>query len=103
MRIRYRPTAVAQLDAIFSYIAQRSPQSATRVVETIKRNIDRLAEFRYSARASEVPGIRELPIVRYPYIVFYAVDDVANEIHILRIRHTSQDPKHHLERGRVRP
>jgi plasmid stabilization system protein ParE len=44
-----------------------------------------------------VPGIRELPIARYPYIVFYAVDDRAQEIHILRVRHTSQDPAHHLD------
>ena len=97
MKIRYRPTAIAQLDAIFRNIAAHSPNSAARVVRKIKLSIDRLAEFPYSARASAVPGIRELPIVRYPYIVFYAVDDSAQEDHVLRVRHTSQDPKHHLD------
>ena len=63
----------------------------------IKRTIERLADFPRSARPSEVPGIRELPIVRYPYIVFYTIDDAAQEVHILRVRHTSQDPEHHLD------
>lgn len=34
--------------------------------------------------------------MRYPYIVFYAVDDDAWEVHILRMRHASQDPAGHL-------
>jgi plasmid stabilization system protein ParE len=35
--------------------------------------------------------------VRYPYIVFYTVDAPAEEVLILRVRHTSQDPAHHLD------
>ena len=71
MRVRYRPTALAQLDAIFTYIEARNPHAAARVLHEIKRSIDRLADFPYSSRTGEVPGIRELPIARYPYIVFY--------------------------------
>jgi len=97
VKVRYRPTALAQIDAIFNYIASHSPAAADKVVRTIKKSIERLADFPYSARPSKVPGIRELPIVRYPYIVFYAVDEHAQEVHILRVRHTSQDPAHHLD------
>ncbi len=97
MRIRYRPTALAQLDAIFDYIATHNRPAAHRVISNIKRSIDRLADFPLSARQSEIAGIRELPIVRYPYIVFYTVDDDAQEVLILRVRHTSRDPEHHLD------
>ena len=97
MKVRYRPTALSQLDAIFSYIEARNPAAADRVLRTIKRSIDRLADFPYSARPSEVQGIRELAVVRYPYIVFYTVDESAGEVHVLRVRHTSQDPEHHLD------
>lgn len=97
MRLRYRPTALAQLDSIFAYVAGHNPRAAGRVLATIKRSIDRLADFPYSGRASEVTDIRELPIVRYPYIVFYAVDDAAGEVLILRVRHTSRDPARHLD------
>ena len=97
MKIRYRPTALGQLDSIFSYVATRNPGAAKNVQRMIEQSIGRLADFPYSGRASEVAGIRELPIVRYPYIVFYAVDDATQEVFILRVRHTSQDPKTHLE------
>jgi len=58
------------------------------VIAYIKRTIGRLASFPYSARPSEVPDIRELPILRY---------EDRREVLILRVRHTSQDPAHHLD------
>jgi len=96
-KIRYRPTALAQLDAIFTYIATHNRPAAHRVIAYMKRSIGRLADFPYSARPSEIPDIRELPIVRYPYIVFYTIDEDRREVLILRVRHTSQDPAHHLD------
>lgn len=97
MKIRYRPTALKQLDSIFGYIANRNPTSAEKVRIRIKQSIERLAEFSFSGRASKVPEIRELSIVRYPYIVFDAVNESTQEVLILRVRHTSQDSEHHLD------
>ena len=94
--IRYLPTAVRQLDEILAYIDARNGPAARRVAAAIRRSIERLGDFPYSSRPSEVPGVRELPIVRFPYIVFYAVDEEAGEVHVLRVRHTSQDPARHL-------
>lgn len=95
-RVRYLPKAVQQLDDIFTYLHGLNPAAARRVAGIIRRSIERIADFPHSARPSEVPGIRELVIARYPYLVFYAVDDEKQEIHILRVRHASQDPKEHL-------
>jgi toxin ParE1/3/4 len=91
VKIRYRPTALAELDAIFARITAQNPAAAQRVIASIKRSIDLLADFPRSARQSEIPGIREMP-----FIVFYTIDDAAQEVHVLRVRHTSQDPDHHL-------
>ena len=55
-----------------------------------------LADFPRSAKTSEIPNVREMPIVRYPYVVFYTIDDVAQEVIILRVRHTSQDTERHI-------
>jgi plasmid stabilization system protein ParE len=96
-RIRYLPKAVAQLDAILEHITAHNPAGARRVIAAVKHSIDLLAAFPHSAKESEIPGIREMPIVRYRYIVFYTVDDDAEEVIILRIRHASQDPAHHLD------
>jgi toxin ParE1/3/4 len=67
------------------------------VIARIKRSIDQLADFPYSGRPGEIADIRELPIVHYPYVVFYTVDEPAHEVVILRVRHTSRDPAHHLD------
>jgi plasmid stabilization system protein ParE len=66
LKVRYRPTALIQIDEIFAYIAQYNSRAADRVRRAIRQSIERLGRFPYSARASEIPGIRELPIVRYP-------------------------------------
>ncbi len=81
----------------FSYLAQYNSRAADRVRRAIGRSIERLGSFPYSARESRIPGIRELVIVRYPYIVFHTVDDAAREVHILRVRHTSRDADRHLD------
>jgi toxin ParE1/3/4 len=98
VKIRYRPASLAQLDRIFTYVAEQNPDAAGKVLALLKRSIDRLADFPFSGRPSEMAGIRELPIVRYPYIVFYTVNDARQEVVILRVRQASQDPAHHLDR-----
>jgi hypothetical protein len=35
--------------------------------------------------------VRILPVVRYPFLTFYAIDDAASEIVILHVRHTAQE------------
>ena len=97
MKIRYTRKALAQLDEIYSYIEAHNPSAAKRVKARIKQSIARLGRDPYSCRATENPGIRLLAIVRYPYLVFYSVDDTAKEVHILRIRHGARDPSKHLE------
>jgi plasmid stabilization system protein ParE len=98
VRLRYRRTALAQLDRIFADIAHDNPAVAGGFIVAIrKRSIDLLADFPYGGRTSQVPDIRELPVVRFPYIVFHSVNDAAGDVVILRIRHTSRDPTRHLD------
>ena len=97
MKVRYTAKALKQLDEIFSYIAEQNPGAARRVKAKIKGAIKRLGRHPYSARPTERPGIRVLAVVRYPYLVFYTVDENAREVHILRIRHSSQDTARHLD------
>jgi addiction module RelE/StbE family toxin len=97
VRIRYTPKALAQLDAIYTYIEARNPRAASAVKARINRAIGRLAHFPYSCRATVHPGIRVLSIVRYPYLVFYTVDEAAQEVQILRVRHSARNPARHLD------
>ena len=95
MKIVYTRKALAQIDQIYSYIEARDPAAARRVKARIKRSIDRLTHRPYSARPSDRPGVRVLTVTRYPYIVLYSVDEAAQQVRILRVRHTAQNPAHH--------
>jgi len=73
MRVVYTPRARDDLDAIYSYLNERSPAAASAVLRRIRDRIDRLADFPLMAPPTELVEIRGLPIVRYPYKAYYRV------------------------------
>jgi toxin ParE1/3/4 len=88
MRIRYTPRARGDLEAIFSYLDQRSPQGALSVKQTIERRIRQLGDLPLIAPVTEEPEVRELTVLRYPYQVYYCIE--GDEVRILHIRHASR-------------
>ncbi len=97
MKIRYSRTALRQLDDIYTSIETNNGPAANRIKTRIRRALDRLEQFPYSARATEHPGVRVLVVTRASYLVFYTVDEKAQEVHILRIRHDARGPAKHLD------
>lgn len=67
MRIRYSPRAVTAY---------------------IRSKVQRLEDLPFSAPQTNRPGTRMLPVVRYPYLVFYSV--VGDEVVIKHIRHAAR-------------
>jgi toxin ParE1/3/4 len=90
MKVRYTPRARDDLQTIFSYLDQVSPSGAKSVKRALERRIRRLADIPSMAPATQEPGIYELSIVRYPYKVYYRVEN--DEVRIVHIRHTSRRP-----------
>ncbi len=90
MRVRYTLRAQADLEAIFRYLDARAPEAALEVKSTIERRIAMLGEFPHIAPETDIPGVYELTIVRYPYKVYY--DIASDTVEILHIRHTSRRP-----------
>lgn len=91
MRVRYAPEAQAHLDAIFTYIAERSPAAARRVIRRIRAAVDRLGEFPRMGRAGTVSGTLEWPVTKLPYIVVYEVDAAGGNVVVLAVFHGAQD------------
>jgi toxin ParE1/3/4 len=90
MRVRYTLQAQRDLDSIYTYLDQRSPAAAQSVKNLIERRIAGLADFPFMAPKTGEPGIFELTIVRYPYKVYYEIEE--NEVRILHIRDSRRQP-----------
>ncbi|MBB5047693.1 plasmid stabilization system protein ParE [Rhodopseudomonas rhenobacensis] len=90
MNVRWSKTALVELDEIFRYIAKRNRRAASSVVRRIEALTERLEQFPYSGRLTNETGARVVSVVRYPFVIFYAIDIPADEVVILHIRHTAQ-------------
>jgi len=90
MKIRWSETALSELDDIFSYIQQNNRPAAIAVVERIEALTALLEEFPLVGQLTDEAGVRVLAVVRYPFLIFYAIDEAADEIVILHVLHTAQ-------------
>lgn len=90
MRIRYTLRAQAELDRIYAYLDSRAPVAAQSVKALIERRIAFLADFPQMAPETDQPGVYELTIVRYPYLVYYEIN--GDEIWVLHIRDARRRP-----------
>jgi len=88
MKVRYTQTALAEIEAVFSYIAQHNPEAAAEVIGVIERTIARLAEFPRSAVETNVPDIRVAPASPHPYLIFYGIS--GETLVIRNIRHAAR-------------
>jgi toxin ParE1/3/4 len=90
MNIVYAPRALRDLEAIGGYLIERNPAGAINVLGAIKSSIDTLSFFPQIGRLVDNAEHRRVPVLRYPYLIFYRV--AGDELLILHIRHTSRRP-----------
>ena len=86
MKVRYSKLALAELEDILADIHANNPVAAALFDERVQRVIERIAQFPEGAQEVETrPGVRRVPLVRYPYVIHYTV--AAGEVMILRVIH----------------
>jgi plasmid stabilization system protein ParE len=91
MKVRFSPRATDDIVHIADYLTARNPVAAIAVESAIRRTIELLAEFSGSGRTlTQRQNVRVVPLVRYPYLIFYTV--TADEVIILHIRHAARAP-----------
>jgi toxin ParE1/3/4 len=91
MKVRWSETALAQLDDIFLYIFKRNQSAAVSVGKRIEDLAAMLGEFPLIGHLTDEADVRVLPVVRYPFMIFYAIDAAAGEVVILHVRHTARE------------
>ena len=80
MRIRWTPTAAADLQNIFDYLKEHEPHLAQPTVIEIRKSAHSLKKFPLRGRNGREEGTRELLQRRLPHIIAYRVKDGAVEI-----------------------
>jgi toxin ParE1/3/4 len=87
MRVRWSETALTEIENIFGYIHQHNRSAAAAVINRIEGLTSLLGEFPPIGHLTDETDARVLPVVRYPYLIFYAIDHSADEVVILHVRH----------------
>jgi toxin ParE1/3/4 len=85
VKVRYTETALAEVDQILSYIAERNRAAANAVRARIEATVAALGETPEMAQKSDEPGVRRMLVGSYPYLIFYTIH--ADEVVILHVRH----------------
>jgi plasmid stabilization system protein ParE len=90
MKVEYTNRAVSDLRKI-SADSRRvfGDRVAAQLEAHIRKSVDQIAHAPESAQCVvERPGMRIVPLVRYPFKIFYRV--LEDRVRILHIRHTSR-------------
>lgn len=92
MRLRLTPRAEADLEGISAYLEPRSPQGAQRVENALRNALILLTQYPEAGQLRE-QRVRRFPLARYPYLIFYRLDEAAETIEVLTIRHAARQPE----------
>ncbi|MDX6517144.1 MAG: toxin ParE1/3/4 [Gaiellaceae bacterium] len=85
MKVRYTDTAATEVEEILDYIGLHNRVAAVQVNARLKQTASVLADFPDIAQMSDEPGVRQMPIGRYPLMM-------KTTSLILHVRHTAREP-----------
>jgi|ERR1700712_1946932 toxin ParE1/3/4 len=91
MKLRFTKRATQDLIDIADYVREHSPQAALRVRDAILESLQNLVLFPHVGRQQTTEAVRKLVTRRYPYLVYYTIDDEAEEIVVLTIQHPARE------------
>lgn len=91
MKAEFTAAALADLDEILAYTSENYPKLVSHIERRIRDVIAHIEEWPLNARAlNGQPNVRVVPLLRYPYRIFYLLAD--GRIEILHIHHTAREP-----------
>lgn len=91
MKLRFTARAAENLVVIADYLHERNPMAALRVRATIYEGLQNLLLFPRAGRPQTHEGVRKFVTPRYGYLIYYLVDEAADEIVILAVKHPARE------------
>ena len=93
MKLLLTEQAADQIADINAYLVQRSPAGARNLQQALDTTFERLSMFPGLGRRQRNKRVRKIGVGRFPYNVYYIVDEQADEVVIVSVRHTSRAPR----------
>jgi toxin ParE1/3/4 len=90
VKLRFTPGATHDLTEIAEYLRTRNPSAALAVRDAVLRSLRNLTLFPAIGRPQNVEGVRKLVTPKYRYLIYYMIDEGAEEIAILTIQHPAR-------------
>ncbi|MGJ0395028.1 MAG: type II toxin-antitoxin system RelE/ParE family toxin [Methylocystis sp.] len=84
MKLRYTQRAAAELEEVFAFIDERSPQGARSIKARIQAMTALLLEHPQAGHVTSKSGLRRMVVYPYPYLIFYRATETEVIIHGIR-------------------
>ncbi len=95
MKVVYTDEASKDLNGILIYIASNYPTIYQAFLTRLRSVTARIGMWPDSAQeVAEEPGVRVVPLLRYPYNIFYR--NTGEAIEILAIHHAARDERRNI-------
>jgi plasmid stabilization system protein ParE len=94
MKLQFTPRAAENIAAIGDYVRAHNPDAARRVRAAIYESLQDLILFPHVGRLQQTEGVRKFITRKYAYLVYYKVDDAAEEVIVLNVKHPAQRREH---------
>lgn len=85
MRLRFTAVAQSDIRSIYERIVAEDAAAAQRVEDLIRAKCERVAVFPRIGAQTDYDDVRRLPLVRWPYTIFYRIVEAENAIDVLRV------------------
>ena len=94
MKLRFTRRAVDNIAELADYIRARNPEAAEAVRTAIYDSLANLLLFPNVGRQQTTEGVRKLVTRKYSYLIYYTVDEVAEEIDVLSVKYSARERDH---------
>jgi toxin ParE1/3/4 len=94
MKLRFAPRGAENIAAIADYVSVRNRAAARHVRNILYDSLQNLILFPHVGRPQQMKGAGKLVTHKYKYLIYYTVDEGADEIEILNVKHPAQKREH---------
>ena len=90
MKLVYSRRAQSDLAEIHAHVAAQDQDQARSIARELKAHCEALCSYSRLNPTTEIPNVRRMPHTRYPFTVYYRVNENLNHVLILRVVRSSR-------------